>query len=251
MAPALYAQDRATAMITTSGHPEDYSQADIQHGAAVYSEQCDRCHGRDGAGVSGIDFRTGKFRNADTDRQLGTVITRGIATAGMPAFGLDGSDLVGVIAYLRNFNSLDRGSMKPGNAERGRTIFESKGACLNCHRVQDKGSRRAPDLSDIGATRSAGILERTLTDPSGQLFPINRPVHIVTRDGRTIDGRRVNEDTYTVQIADEQGRLVSLAKGDLKEFRISNKAAMPSYKGELATDEIADLVAYLLKLKGQ
>ena len=39
------------------------------------------------------------------------------------------------------------------------------------------------------------------------MMPINRPVHIVTREGKTIDGRRVNEDTYTVQVADQDGRL--------------------------------------------
>ena len=79
----------------------------------------------------------------------------------------------------------------------------------------------------------------------------NRPVHIVTRDGKVIDGRRLNEDTYTVQIADEEGRLLSLAKADLREFKISTKSPMPSYKGELTPEELADLVSYLLSLKDQ
>jgi putative heme-binding domain-containing protein len=246
----LSAQDLST-IIMTQGHPQDYSQADIMHGARIYADQCDRCHGKDGAGVSGVDFRSGRFRNADTDRALGTVITRGITTSGMPAFAFDPADLSGVIAYLRNFNNLDRGSLRPGDPGRGRLVFEGKGACLSCHRVQDKGSRKAPDLSEIGALRSAGIIERSLTDPNGQLLPINRPVHIVTRDGKTIDGRRLNEDTYTVQIADSEGRLLSFSKANLREFTVSTKAAMPSYKGELAQDELADLISYLLTLKGQ
>jgi hypothetical protein len=73
----------------------------------------------------------------------------------------------------------------------------------------------------------------------------------VTRDGKTIDGRRLNEDTYTVQIADSEGRLLSFSKANLREFTVSTKAAMPSYKGELAQDELADLISYLLTLKGQ
>ena len=236
---------------TLQGHPEDYSRADIEYGARLYSENCDRCHGPSGTGVSGVDFKSGKFRNAATDRQLMAVITRGFPEAGMPPFKLDDADLTGLVAYLRNMNALDRGSLQPGNAARGQAIFQGKGACLNCHRVNGKGSRKAPDLSDIGSVRSAGSIERSLVEPNVQMMPINRPVHIVTREGKAIDGRRVNEDTYTVQIADAEGRLLSLQKSDLREFTVSTKSNMPSYKGELTPAELSDLVSYLLTLKGQ
>jgi len=236
---------------TMQGHPEDYPRADILYGARIYSEQCDRCHGANGTGVSGVDLHSGKFRNAVTDQQLKLVITKGFPTAGMPPFALDAADLTGIVAYLRNMNAMDRGSMKPGNAEHGRMVFEGKGTCLNCHRVENKGSRRAPDLTDIGSIRSAGSIERSLLDPNSQMMPINRPVHIVTKDGKTINGRRLNEDTYTVQLADEEGQLFSLTKSNLKEYTISTKSYMPSFKGELTADELADLVSYLLTLKGQ
>ena len=235
---------------TMLGHPEDYPRADVEHGAGLYAEHCDGCHGANGDGVSGVNLRSGKFRNATTDQQLRNVITNGFPTAGMPAFMLDAADLAGLVAYLRNMNSADRGSLKPGNPAHGRVIVETKSACLTCHRINDKGGRKAPNLSDIGATRSAGSLERSLIDPSSQMWPINRPVHIVTKDGKTIDGRRLNEDTYTVQIVDQEGRLISLNKSDLREFVVSTKSNMPSYKEELTPDELADVVTYLLTLKG-
>jgi putative heme-binding domain-containing protein len=236
---------------TLQGHPEDYARADIEYGARIYAEQCDRCHGPAGTGVSGVDLHSGRFRNASSDMQLRNVITNGFPTAGMPPFKLDAADLTGLVAYLRNMNSIDRGSLKPGNADRGKVVFEGRGACLSCHRVGGNGSRKGPDLSDIGAVRSAGAIERSLTDPNGQMMPINRPVRIVTKAGETIDGRRLNEDTYTVQVTDAEGRLISLSKRDLREFTIATKSLMPSYKGELTQDELADLVAYLLTLKGQ
>ena len=222
-----------------------------ERGALLYAKHCDRCHGANGAGVSGVDLRSGKFRNATTDRELSMVITKGFPTAGMPPFKLYAAELTVLVAYLRNMNSVDRGTMKPGDAIRGKLVFEGKGACLSCHQVDAKGSRKAPDLSDIGSLRTADFFERTLLDPDSQMLPINRPVHIVTGGGEVIDGRRVNEDTYTVQIADEEGRLHSLVKADLREFKISTKSPMPSYKGELTPEELADLVSYLLSLKGQ
>jgi putative heme-binding domain-containing protein len=236
---------------TMLGHPEDYPRVDIEHGARLYSEHCDRCHGANGNGVSSVDLRSGKFRTATTDNQLRTVITNGFPTAGMPPFKFDAADLTGLVAYLRNMNSIDRGSLRPGDAAHGQVVVETKGACLSCHRINEKGSRKAPNLSDIGATRSAGSLERSLLDPSSQMWPINRPVRIVTKDGTVINGRRLNEDTYTVQVADQDGRLISLNKAELREFTVSTKSSMPSYKEELSSDELADVVSYLLSLKGK
>jgi putative heme-binding domain-containing protein len=236
---------------TMLGHPEDYPRVDVEHGARLYAENCDRCHGANGNGVNGVDLRSGKFRNATTDGQLRTVITNGFPTLGMPAFTFDAGDLTGLVAYLRNMNSIDRGSLKPGDPAHGKTVIETKGACLSCHRINGQGSRKAPDLSAIGSGRSAGSLERSLVDPSSQMWPINRPIHIVTKDGKVINGRRLNEDTYTVQVADEEGRLIALNKSDLKEFTVSTKSTMPSYKQELTPEELGDVVTYLLSLKGQ
>jgi len=40
-------------------------------------------------------------------------------------------------------------------------------------------------------------------------------------------------------------------KADLREYTISKTSTMPSYKGKLSDGEIADVLAYLLSLKGQ
>ena len=82
------------------------------------------------------------------------------------------------------------------------------------------------------------------------MLPINRPVRIVTRDGRTIRGRRVNEDTASVQLIDQDERLVSLPKSDIRELVVATTSYMPSLAGKLSDDEVADLLAYLLSLRG-
>ena len=235
---------------TLQEHPEDYPRADILYGARVYGQQCERCHGSDGSGVSGVALASGKFRSAVTDQELRMVIQSGFPTAGMPAFRLDPPEMAGIVAWLRNMNSIDRGSLQPGDVARGKVLFEGKGGCLNCHRVAGKGSRKGPDLSDIGVARSAGYFERILLDPDAQLLPINRPVHVVTKAGHAIDGRRLNEDTYTVQLVDQEGQLISFSKSTLREYKISTKSGMSSYRGELNPQELADVVAFLLSLKG-
>jgi mono/diheme cytochrome c family protein len=69
---------------TNQGHPEDYPRVDIEHGARLYPEHCDRCHGANGDGVGGVNLRSGKFRNATTDQQLRTLISNGFPTRACP-----------------------------------------------------------------------------------------------------------------------------------------------------------------------
>src|SRR3954453_16846972 len=116
-------------------HPGEYAPADIAYGSRLYDAQCTTCHGANGDGVGGVDLRSGKFRNGTTDQDLVRVITTGIPGTGMQAFKFDSGEIAGIIAFPRNMNSFDRGSIKAGDAGRGRAIGEGKGACLSCHRV--------------------------------------------------------------------------------------------------------------------
>ncbi len=114
--------------------------------------------------------------------------------------------------------------------------------------MHGQGPRTAPDLSEIGVIRTPAALQRTLIDPSAALLPINRPIRAVTRGGETVRGRRLNEDTYTVQLIDSQGRLRSLVKADLVEYEVSQTPIMEPTT--LSADEVADLIGYLLSLRG-
>lgn len=244
-----------TALAVTSGdaraqiQDHQYSSTDVGTGLRLYSAQCALCHGPNGDLVSGINLRRGQFRRPLSDDDLRRVITAGVPDTPMPPFKLQPSELDGLVAFIRAGFDLGGTAVKIGDAGRGRTHFEGKGACATCHRVQGRGPRTAPDLSEIGATRTAGQLYRALTDPTGAMIPINRPVRAVTKDGRTIRGRRLNEDTYTVQVIDDQERLVSLVKADLKEFELGKASPMPSAAKVFTGEELADVIAYLLTLR--
>ena len=238
----------ATAQNVSQDHPGQYTQQEIDIGARVYSTQCVTCHGPNGDQVSGIDLRRGQFRRATSDDTLSQVIRTG-TPAGMPPFTLMPAELTGVMAFIRAGFDVTGEAVKVGDPARGKTVFDGKGACATCHRVRGRGPRVAPDLSDIGAARGPAALQRSLRDPSSAMVPINRPVRIVMRDGRSISGRRLNEDTYNVQIIDNQERLLSLSKSDIRNMEVSTVSSMPSYASTLTIDEQADLVAYLLSLR--
>ncbi len=231
-------------------HDSQYPDVDIAHGASLYTARCSVCHGAQGDGIGGVNLRSGKYRNAVTDRDLAGFIRAGSQAAGMPPFALDDADMAGIIAYLRNMNSFDAATVKTGNVAAGRAVFEGKGACTKCHRVGRLGSHVAPNLTDIGSVRSAGSIQRSLLEPTSQMMPINRPVRLVTKDGTVINGRRLNEDTYSIQVMDDRERLHSVRKDDVREFTIVTTSPMPSYKDTLTSEELSDLLGYLLSLKG-
>jgi len=225
-----------------------YTTEAIQAGSRVYTQQCALCHGPQGATVDGIDLRRGVFRTASSDDDLRRVISQGAAEGRMPAFSLNSGELDGVIAYIRAGFDPEGVAVRIGDPARGQALFSGRGECAGCHRVNGVGPRTAPDLSDIGATRTPAALQRSLLEPANSLLPINRPIRIVTRDEEVITGRRLNEDTYTVQVIDSQERLRSLVKAELVRYEISN---IPTHRPtSLSSGEVADLVGYLLTLRG-
>jgi putative heme-binding domain-containing protein len=246
-AVALLAAGAATPAAQDHGQ---YTQADIDAGSRVYNRQCASCHGPNGDQVSGIDLRRQQFRRASSDEDLTRVITTG-TNAGMPPFALQPAELTGIVAFIRAGFDLTARPVRVGTAARGKTVVEGKGGCIACHRINGIGSRVAPDLSDIGVARNVEALHRSLTDPTSGMMPINRPVRITMKDGRTISGRRLNEDTYTVQLIDDTERLHSLNKSDMRNYVVETKSPMPVYAGQLTDAEIADVIAYLLTLRGQ
>jgi hypothetical protein len=105
-------------------------------------------------------------------------------------------------------------------------------------------------LTAVGAVRTAAALERALVGGQNATLPINKPVRIVTNRGEQVTGRRLNEDTFTVQVVDEQQRLRSFDKTTLRELTVLDEPLMPSYADAFDERERADIVSYLLTLKG-
>jgi putative heme-binding domain-containing protein len=228
-----------------------YSTAEIQAGSRLYGAQCALCHGQNGNSVAGVNLPRQQFRRAGSDDDIRNTITTGVAAAGMPAFQGQPAEIDALVAFIRSGFDISATPFTVGDAERGKAVYDGTGACATCHRVGGEGARTAPDLTDIGAIRQPAAIQRSLLEPSRGMIPINRPVRIVTHDGRTIRGRRVNEDTATVQLIDEGERLVSLSKSDIREFELGTISGMPSFAGKLTDQEVADLLAYLLSLRGQ
>jgi putative heme-binding domain-containing protein len=224
------------------------AQSPVEIGQGVYRANCFACHGPDGDQVNGINLK-GALRRATTDDELARIIENGIPGTGMPPTSMPAASRSALVAYIKSLRTSGSGGPKvTGDVAHGKTIFEGKGNCTGCHRVGDKGSHTGPELTDIGS-RPAAYLEESLLNPNAVVTPQNRYVHVVTKQGATVNGRRLNEDTHTIQIIDDKEHLQSFDKSQLREMTVSKTSPMPSYQGKLSAQEIADVVAYLQTLR--
>jgi len=217
-------------------------------GEQLYMENCSECHGPEGDTVPNVDVGHGRFRRATTDPELVGIVLRGIPNTTMPPHNFSEAEAAAVVRFLRAKAS--RAAASAGNAANGRAVFMGKGNCASCHRVGGVGARMAPDLTEIGRLRHSTDIERAITDPDFLIVPSNRFVRLVTRDGATINGRLLNQDTFTVQLLDSKEQLRSVARSDLRELTFIDKSPMPSYRDKLTAGELTDLVSYLVSLQG-
>jgi putative heme-binding domain-containing protein len=222
---------------------------DVDEGGRAYRNTCANCHGPDGNEIAGIDLGRGQFRRPMTDADLVAIIRKGIPNTPMPATNMTEEQAARIVAYLRSTAASKRTTSVSGDAVRGKSLYEGKGNCASCHRVNGVGSRLGPDLSRIGQLRRAAELETSLVDPGAEVQPTNRFYRVVTKSGATITGRLLNHDTFTVQIMDSKEELRTFRKDDLKEHGFA-PTPMPSYKSTFSQQELADVISYLVSLKG-
>ena len=114
--------------------------------------------------------------------------------------------------------------------------------------VNGEGGRQGPDLSRVGERRDPDELATDLTDPHEDVAPRWWTVTVTRPDGSVVEGLRMNEDTFTVRVIDQDENLWSFAKRDISYER-NQDSTMPSYAQTLTASERDDLVAYLFSLR--
>jgi putative heme-binding domain-containing protein len=231
--------------------------SNLAQGQRLFESQCARCHGLKGTGGTGPGLNRARLRRAADDQALVDLIKDGIPGTEMPdTWQMDDREIRQVAAYVR---SLGRAEVTPlpGDPAKGKALY-AKGECSRCHAILGQGGTLGPDLTEVGARRGAAHLRRILLDPGssklvdsyGYLAFLS--VRVATRDGRLVEGLRVSEDSFTIQLRDAENRLHSFEKHELDEIKRDPEAsAMPSYAEILSEREMDDLVAYLSGLRGE
>ena len=147
--------------------------------------------------------------------------------------------------YVRVLHAQQR--FLPAEIDAGGRLYLAN--CTGCHGPEGNGVAGV-DFSQ-GKFRRGADLMRSLVDPDGEVRPENRTIRVVLKDGRTINGRLLNQDTFSIQLIDAADKMLSIDKSTVRESSIQSRSPMPSFKDKLSAQELADVVSYLSSLKGR
>ena len=230
--------------------PPSSAQPDLAAGKLIFEGRCSLCHGIDGGGGRGPSLRRPKLARAADDEALKSLIENGIPPEMLGAWFLTKEEIASVAAYVRSLGNVPP-EILPGDATRGKAIYTRSG-CAACHILDGDGSGYGPELTDVGVRRGSARLRETLQHPAKTIPENFLLVEAATNSGQSIRGIRLNEDTFSIQLRDQQGRFHSFRKSELRDLKkLRGETPMPPSGSALSTAELDDLINFLTSQRGK
>ena len=235
---------------------DELTAADLAEGEKIFKVHCARCHGIAGLGGEGSNLVRSKLKYAIDDQALIDLLGEGIPGTGMPAiWSLDTERRTQVAGYVRTLGQLEAEEM-PGDPQRGADIYQSSGGCPACHIIAGHGIGIGPELTYVGDQRGLDYLRQSLTDPAAtqsQTGGYQNYLTVRVKSLQTeVEGLRINEDAFTVQVRDVSGTVHSFRKDELTEFeKVFAHSLMPEYSAALSDNDMDDLISYMMSLRSE
>jgi putative heme-binding domain-containing protein len=107
-----------------------------------------------------------------------------------------------------------------------------------------------PELTAVGRRASAEQLLESIVEPSRVIAKGYETVVVETDDGRILSGTFVAEEDGQLVLAPPAGGRVSVALDEIAERSTAAVSSMPPMGQAFSPEQIADLVAYLVTLRG-
>ena len=212
------------AALSFAQHPDT-----VRAGQKIFVSNCSACHGDTAKGGRGPDLTTGDWKHGGTEEDLVRNIVKGIPGTQMPAIPMPDADARAVAAFLASLSGVTE--RPTGNEVNGRGLFEAN--CRSCHMFGGQGGILGGDLSGARAKYQPSALAKRIGDP----------VEMITVGA--IKGVVKGEDTFTLQVMDQQQRWHLLRKRDLASAPRQTSVT----HAKLSAAERHDVAAFLFKAK--
>jgi mono/diheme cytochrome c family protein len=234
----------------------------LERGKAIYSVNCQFCHGADTrGGDAGPSLLRSQLVQDDRSGELiATVLASGRPPA-MPKFDFTREQASDIAAFLHSFdiNSRDPARMRPetivtGDAAAGETYF--KKTCGSCHSPTGDLSGLHARFPDPRALQQWWLLPGSdgrgrgaAAAAAARLKPITATVTLP--DGQKYEGRLVRLDEFAVSIMDADGTTRSFRRErelplvDVRDPLQPHRSLLRTYSDK----DIHDVTAYLVSVR--
>jgi cytochrome c oxidase cbb3-type subunit 3 len=232
--------------------PQKKAPSVSTRGKQTFTSTCAGCHGLDGRGSERAPniAENAKVQRL-SDAQISHIVENGMPGNGMPAFhSLAHSDVQAVVTYLRSLQGTKITLKLPGDPFRGEKVFFGKVGCSGCHMAAGKGGFIASDLSGYARSHAVEQIRSAITNPAPASNGQARMVTATTLAGEKYVGRIRNEDNFSLQLQTLDGTFFFVDKSDLERLDSSQTLMHSEYRSTLSSDELNDLVSYLMRVSG-
>jgi mono/diheme cytochrome c family protein len=255
----LLAQHNPSEVSSNSSEPVRNSTG--ADGERLFELHCAACHGPHGEGGKGPTLAQPKLPRATDDESLKDIIRQGIKGTEMPRARMERQEVAQVAAYVK---SLARAHPSACRATRSaaRRFMPARGSAPSVTSRAAREARSAPSSptsAGVAALRTCGARSSNRRRRCRSTFSAHNEaglpqnflsVRVRTKTGDEFTGVRVNEDTFSILIRDATGKVRSFFRAELAELHKDwGKSPMPSYATAFTSDELDDLVAYLVSLR--
>jgi putative membrane-bound dehydrogenase-like protein len=133
-----------------------------------------------------------------------------------------------------------------GDARAGWRVF-SRTTCAQCHAYQGRGSVVGPDLTALAGQADRRRLLESILLPNKEVGPLFVAWQVLTEDGRTLAGLKLNDGSGThTKFIGADGEVFEVAMDQIVSQRPSNQSVMPQKLQEtMSVAELRDLLAML------
>ena len=139
-----------------------------------------------------------------------------------------------------------------GEPSHGMKLFndDPRLICAKCHSIDGSASKAGPDLFAAGDTFGRRDLVDAVLQPSATIAPGYGTVIVETKAGAVFQGVLKQMTDAGLQLMGVDGKLVSVATGEIREKTGSAVSLMPEgQQAGVSLQEFTDLIEYLTTLK--
>jgi putative heme-binding domain-containing protein len=191
--------------------------------------------------LGAIAADAGENGNSKTVSEIDAILRRYTGAENEP---VSASELQPESDSLEAWEPLVKGA---GDADNGWRVFQAS-RCSECHAVRGRGSRVGPELTGLGQTQSREQVLQSILEPSRDVGPLYSAWQILTVDGRTLTGIKLNGGgvggQYRYLAAD--GTEFSLGFDEIETQRPAAVSLMPTglYR-PMRVRDLRDLLEFL------
>jgi putative membrane-bound dehydrogenase-like protein len=158
--------------------------------------------------------------------------------------------------YLNNQTQENTAALPPmkellaveGDKDKGKLVFSR--TCSICHQVGDAGVDFGPKLTEIGSKLSREAQYISIIHPDAGISFGFEGYRIDMKDGSTLGGIIASKTETDIDLKLPDGSVVSLKTSDIAAMTQLENSMMPAgLQNTMSTEELVDLVEYLMSLK--